>query len=268
MSVRDTTGHPAHILLDTTRRLIIGHRGAAAHAPENTLPSFRLAERAGADALELDIHMSADGVPVVIHDPTLLRTAGRDLIVARETFARLQDADAGSRFTRDGGRTFPWRGRGIQVPSLEEVANAFPRMPLVIELKVRGAGDAVRRVLWRTGALQRSVLVSFDHHAVTSFRDGTTVTGAGRIEMMSLFARSLLRRYPRRVPYQAIFVPRNYWGFAIPPAPFARAGRALSLAVHTWVENDPIIARQLWSTGITGIVTDDPGALRVSRDSG
>ena len=266
--MREYIGHPAHILLDTTRRLIIGHRGAAAHAPENTLASFRLAERAGADAVELDIRLSADGVPVVIHDPTLLRTAGRDLVVAEESFARLQDADAGSRFTRDGGRTFPWRGRGIQIPSLEEVATAFPRMPLLIELKVRGAGDAVRRVLWRTGALNRSLLVSFDHRAVASFRDGTTVTGAGRQEMIALLARAMIRQLPSRVPYQALFVPRRYWGFAIPPAPFARAGRELSVAVHTWVENDPIVARQLWSTGITGIVTDDPGALRVSRDSG
>lgn len=266
--MRDTIRHPAHILLDTTRRLIIGHRGAAAHAPENTLPSFRLAERAGADVLELDVHLSADGVPVVIHDPSLLRTAGRDLVVAGESFARLQDADAGSRFTRDGGRTFPWRGRGIQVPSLEEVATAFPAMPLLIELKVRGADEAVRRVLWRTGALNRSLLVSFDHRAITSFRDGTTVTGAGQSEMVALFARALLRWLPSRVPYQAVFVPRRYWGFAISPLPFARAGRELGIAVHTWVENDPIVARELWSLGITGIVTDDPGALRVSRDSG
>src|SRR5688500_7507276 len=193
-SVRDTVGHPAHILVSTTRRLILGHRGAAAHAPENTLPSFRLAERAGADALELDVHLSADGVPVVIHDPSLLRTTGRDLRVAAESFSRLQDADAGSRFTRDGGRTFPWRGRGIQVPSLEEVLTAFPKMPLLIELKVRGAGEAVRRVLWRAGALNRSLLVSFDHRAITSFRDGTTVTGAGQSEMVMLFARSLLRQ--------------------------------------------------------------------------
>jgi glycerophosphoryl diester phosphodiesterase len=266
--VRDAIGHPAHILLDTTRRLIIGHRGAAAHAPENTIPSFRLAERAGADALELDVHVTADGIPVVIHDPTLLRTAGRDLTVAAESFARLREADTGSRFTRDGGRTFPWRGRGIQIPSLEEVATAFPQMPLLIELKVRGAGDAVRRVLWRTGALNRSLLVSFDSRAVASFRDGTTVTGAGRREMISLFLCALIRRFPSRVPYQAVFVPRRYWGFDIPPGPFARAGRELPIAVHTWVENDPIVARHLWSIGITGIVTDDPGALRVSRDSG
>src|SRR5687768_11653193 len=160
---------PAHILLDPTRRLIIGHRGASAHAPENTIPAFRLAERAGADAIELDIRMTADGIPVVVHDPTLLRTTGRRFAVAAEPFARLRELDAGARFTRDGGRTFPWRGRGIRVPSLEEVVLSIPRMPLLLELKVRGAHDAVRAVLERTDAIGRALLVSFDHRAITGF---------------------------------------------------------------------------------------------------
>ena len=266
--MRPDIAPPSHILLDTTRRLIIAHRGASAHAPENTIPAFRLAERAGADAIELDIRMTADGIPVVMHDPTLLRTTGRRHAVASSTFATLRDVDAASRFTRDGGRTFPWRGRGIQVPSLEEVVLALPRMPLLIELKVRGAETAVRDVLERTDALTRAVLVSFDHGAVTSFRGTSVPTGAGQREMLSLFARSVLHVLPRAVPYQAVFVPRRYWGIAIPPAPFTRAARALPIAVHTWTENDPIVARQLWSSGVSGIVTDDPGALRVSRDSG
>jgi len=257
-----------HILLDATRRLIVAHRGASAHAPENTLPAFRLAERAGADAIELDVRMTADGVPVVLHDPTLLRTTGRSFQVARETFARLRELDAGSRFTRDAGRTFPWRGRGIQLPSLEEVVTAMPRMPLLIEVKVRSAQNAVREVLERTGALGRSLIVSFDHRAVSGFRDGSAPTGAGEREMIALLARSLLRVSPRSAPYDAVFVPRRQWGLAIPTAPFTRIGRALSIAVHTWVENDPFVARHLWSSGISGIVTDDPGALRVSRDSG
>ncbi len=266
--MRPDIAPPAHVLLDTTRRLIIAHRGASAHAPENTLPAFRLAERAGADAIELDVRLTSDGVPVVIHDPTLLRTTGRRHTVASSTFAALQEFDAGSRFTRDGGRTFPWRGRGIRVPSLEEVIVAMPRMPLLIEPKVRSAAQAIRQVLDRTEAVTRSVLCSFDHRAVAGFRSDGLPTGAGQREMISLMVRSTLRVLPRTVPFQAVFVPRRHWGIAIPPAPFTRAGRALGIAVHTWVENDPIVARELWNMGVAGIVTDDPGALRVSRDSG
>ena len=257
-----------HILLDTTRRLIIGHRGAAAHAPENTIAGFKLAERAGADAIELDVRLTGDDVPVVIHDATLYRTTGRSLIVAEQPFSKIRDVDAGARFTRDGGRSFPWRGRGVTIPSLEETALALPTMPLLIELKTRRAEAEVRRVLWRTGALSRSLLVSFDERAVTAFRDGTTPTGAGRREMISILLRSLVHQLPARVPYDAMFVPRRYMGFEIQPGAFVRAGRALGVAVHAWVENDPIVARGLWRSGITGIVTDDPGALRFARDSG
>jgi glycerophosphoryl diester phosphodiesterase len=258
----------AHVLLDTSRRLIIAHRGASAHAPENTLPAFRLAERAGADAIELDVRLTADGVPVVIHDPTLGRTTNARALVETTPFQDLQSADAGARFTRDQGRTFPWRGRGIRVPSLEEVAAALPQMPLLIELKTRSAQNAVRTVLWRTGALRRALIVSFHHGAVDTFRGGTAVTGAARREMLALLARSVLRRLPPEVPYDAVFVPRHYMGFEVPVAPFVRAARALSIAVHTWVENDSTVARTLWNAGVTGIVTDDPGALRVVRDSG
>jgi glycerophosphoryl diester phosphodiesterase len=266
--VAQASDRPRHVLLDPARRLIIGHRGAAAHAPENTIPSFRLAERAGADVIELDVRLTADDVPVVIHDPTLYRTTGRPLIVAHEPFERLRAADAGARFSPDRGRTYPYRGRGVRIPSLEEVATALPKMPLLIDVKARGAEPAIRRVLWRTGALHRALIVGFDEAAFRSFRDGTTVTGAGRAEMASLLVRSLLRRLPARVPYDAIFLPRRYWGIEISPIPFVRAGRALGFPVHTWVENDPIVARALWRSGITGIVTDDPGALRVARDSG
>jgi glycerophosphoryl diester phosphodiesterase len=260
--------HSSHVLLDTSRRLIIAHRGASAHAPENTIPAFKLAERAGADAIELDVRLTADGVPVVIHDPTLARTTNARGDVESETLEVLQAADAGARFTRDEGLTFPWRGRGIRVPSLEEVAIALPQMPFLIELKTRAAQNAVRTVLWRTGALRRSLTVSFHQGAVETFRGGTTPTGAGRREMVDLFVRSVLRRVPEQVPYDAVFVPRHYMGFEIPVAPFVRAARTLSIAVHSWVENDSSVARALWSAGVTGIVTDDPGALRVVRDSG
>jgi glycerophosphoryl diester phosphodiesterase len=256
------------VLLDTSRRLIIGHRGASAHAPENTIPSFKLAERAGADAIELDVRLTADEIPIVIHDATLARTTDKSHVVALETFETIQTADAGARFTRDEGRTFPWRRRGIRVPSLEEVITALPDMPFLIELKTRTAQNAVRRVLWRTGALRRSLVVSFDEGAVGSFRDGTSATGAGRSEVISLLVRSLFRRFPARVPYDAIFVPRRYLGFEVPIEPFARAAHALSIPLHSWVENDANVARALWSRGVTGIVTDDPGALRVVRDSG
>ena len=124
-----------HALLDPARRIVIGHRGAAAEAPENTLSSFTRALSAGADALELDVRVTADGVPVVIHDPTLDRTTDRAGAVASLSVQEVRAADAGARFTPDGGASLPFRGQGVTVPTLAEVLQRFPGTPLVVELK-------------------------------------------------------------------------------------------------------------------------------------
>src|SRR5882672_8219125 len=100
-------------LTELDSRLVIAHRGNAAHAPENTLEAFDQAIALGADALELDVHVTRDGVPVVIHDPTLSRTAGQPHAVGALTAAELLEADAGATFTRDDGASFPYRGRGL-----------------------------------------------------------------------------------------------------------------------------------------------------------
>src|SRR5215208_5368632 len=102
-----------HPLLDPHRRPIVGHRGNAAHAPENTMESFRQALAAGAECIELDVRQSADGVPVLIHDPTLDRTTDATGTVATLPADRIRAADAGARFTLDG-LTFPYRGRGLE----------------------------------------------------------------------------------------------------------------------------------------------------------
>src|ERR1044071_2266469 len=101
------------------RPRLFGHRGAAGLFPENTMPSFRQAVEDGADALELDVHATRDGVVVVIHDGTLERTTDALGPVRDLTFAELGRCDAGFHFS--DGRGHPFRGRGVRVPALAEV---------------------------------------------------------------------------------------------------------------------------------------------------
>ncbi|HVF40493.1 MAG TPA: glycerophosphodiester phosphodiesterase family protein, partial [Gemmatimonadaceae bacterium] len=122
-----------NILLDAGAHPVIGHRGARAHAPENTIESFAQAVAAGAEAIEFDIRLSADGVPVVFHDPQVSRTTDGTGEVKRMTFAELRELDAGARYTPDGGKTYPYAGMGHRIPSLEEVIEAFPSTPVLIE---------------------------------------------------------------------------------------------------------------------------------------
>ena len=109
---------------------VIGHRGAAAYAPENTLPSFEHAVEVGADGVELDLHCTADGHLVVIHDDTLERTTDGSGAVEERTLEELRGFDAGYRFTPDRGETFPFRGRGVRIPTFEEVLAAVGGLPV------------------------------------------------------------------------------------------------------------------------------------------
>ncbi len=93
--------------------------------PENTLFALQEAEKIGADLSEIDIHMSKDGVLVAIHDETVDRTTNDKGLVQDLTLAELKKLDAGYHWTNDEGRTFPFRGQGIKIPSLNEIFSAF-----------------------------------------------------------------------------------------------------------------------------------------------
>lgn len=102
------------------------HRGASGLAPENTLEAFRIGVEAGARGLELDAHMTLDGEVVVLHDPTVDRTTDGSGAVAEMPLADLRRLDAGYRFSPDGGSSYPYRGRGLRIPTLAEVYDEFP----------------------------------------------------------------------------------------------------------------------------------------------
>ena len=134
---RDSPGsRPA--VFQSSRPLVFAHRGGATLAPENTMPAFDNGMAFGADGLELDVHLAADGVPVVIHDATLDRTTDRTGPVAALTSDELARVDAGYRFARDGSH--PFRGTGAGVPTLEAVLRRFPDTRVIIEMKGASAG--------------------------------------------------------------------------------------------------------------------------------
>src|SRR5918994_6298404 len=113
----------------------LAHRGASALAPENTIDAFRLAVEAGAGGLELDVHMTRDGHIVVIHDATVDRTTNGSGAVSEMTLAKLRGFDAGHTFSPDGDPTRPYRGKGVRVPTLVEILEEFPELPVNIEIK-------------------------------------------------------------------------------------------------------------------------------------
>ena len=246
-------------------RLVIGHRGNATHAPENTLESFRQAAALGVDAIELDVRLTRDGVPVVIHDPTLGRTTDRGDAVADISLAQLRRADAGATFTPDAGATFPFRGRGLTIPTLREVVETIEGLPLLIEVKVPEAGPAIVDVLARSAASGRVVAASMQRDAVVPMREASLATGAAAMDVLSLWSLLIRGQLPRQLPYAALCIPRFYGGLPLPVVGLARLAREADVATHVWTIDSPQAAERLWRAGIQGIVTNDPRTMLAVR---
>lgn len=248
-------------LVDVDARPVIGHRGAAAHVPENTLESFRRALELGAEAIELDIRRSADGEPVVFHDPTLDRTTDMSGPVVLHTAQALARADAGFRHTDDAGR-FPFRGTGVRIPTLRQAIAEFRDVPLLIEIKEVEVQEAVARALLEGGAAERSVVAGSDWRALEVFRSPPFLLGASRRDIARLY-------FGVGVPEErcrSYAVPDKYYGLPIPSRRFVRAARRRSSTVHVWTVDDPESAVALWRRGANGMVTNRPEVIRAARD--
>jgi glycerophosphoryl diester phosphodiesterase len=254
------------LLLDPLARPVIGHRGNRAFAPENTLPALLEAVALGADALEFDLRLSRDGKLVVFHDATLERTTDGRGEVAQRTLAELQRLDAGALFTRDGGRSFPWRGRGAGVPAFDDAIEALPRqLPLIIELKTAAATEPLRQAIKRHGLAPRIIVAGFDPQATKPLRGAGFALGAAAPDVIALLPAALLRLRARPRHVQALCIPQRWRGLPVPIAALARALRGSGATLHVWTVNDGAEAQRLWASGVQGIISDDPAAMLAAR---
>ena len=250
-----------NILLDPAARPVIGHRGNRAHAPENTIESFAQAVALGADAIEFDIRVTADGIPVVHHDPTVMRTTNGLGEIERMTFAELRLLDAGSNFTKDSGKTFPYRGAGHRIPSLDEVIEAFPSTPLLIEIKTPLAATGVLNAIRAHKAEERTLVDSFSADALRVFEGTDIAFGASTPDVARLMYEVVLHRPITPLLFRALCIPISYRNIPLPVKRIARIAPEHGCRVHVWTVNDPAVAKRLWNSGVSGIITDDPQVM-------
>ena len=243
------------------RPLVYAHRGGAALRPENTIAAFDHGLSLGADGLELDVHLSRDGVVVVHHDPTLDRTTNGRGSLAALTAAELAGLDAGFAFADDAG-AFPFRGGGLGIPAFRAVLARYPGVPLIIELK-SGHPELARRTidaLREAGALDRVALGSFYYRVLRAARDYAPGirTGAAREETRWALYRSWVHWPLGRPAYQEFQVPEAAGRTTIVTPGFVRHAHRANVAVKVWtVDARPDIQRLLeW--GVDGIITDRP----------
>ena len=242
--------------------LVVAHRGASANAPENTMEAFRLGVEHGADAIELDVHLTADGQLAVIHDDTLDRTTDRTGSVAQLTMDEIREADAGHAFARAGDSGAPFRGRGHRVPTLPEVLDWLPAgVGLVVEIKARAAVDATVEVLRGSAvyAAGQASLISFDEPAIERARelDPQLTTGYLLVPGQPIVAAlewATQRGHAGVHPWEG--------DLGLDPAPVLSQAAAYGRLVGAYVVNDPGRMQHLAAYGLWGFVTDVPDVAR------
>jgi glycerophosphoryl diester phosphodiesterase len=243
---------------------LYAHRGASAELPENTLPAFRRALEIGVDALELDVHLTRDGHPLVSHDEHAGRMGGVDAAWSQLDLADAQRIDLGHGFVApDGSR--PHAGRGIRAPSLEEVLVELPGVRLNIDVKQFRPPmvSPLLRLIRAQRAEDRVTLASFRARTLVAIRQrgygGETALAQAEVAALCALPVRVIESLPfvgdaAQVPVRAgPVVMGSKW--------FIDKCHALGMRVDFWTINDPAEARRLIALGADGIMTDDPARM-------
>lgn len=224
---------------------VVAHRGASHRAPENTFAAFDLALEEGADAFEFDVRLTADGVPIVMHDRSLERVTGRPGLVDRLTARDLE--------------AYRVEGREV-VPRLEDVLRRYKgRARFDVELKSEGDAPAplvaaTWRAAERAGVLDDILLTSFDPFAAAAWREAGGLAGLLVLDPPLAEEAAAVAH-----AFDALLPP----AWELSPDAFAPALNA-GLLLYVWTVNDPAYARALLDLGVTGVITDTPRAVRAA----
>lgn len=245
---------------------LYGHRGSSAHYPENTLPSFRAAFEAGVPYLELDVWATRDGHIVIHHDENTLRVCGVNRRLCDCTLAEVKELDAGYTFSPYRGDSYPFRGKGITIPTLDELFQACPDAFFNIEIK-QGSPPAELFVLKtiRRARKEDAVLLAAEKDAVMQrLRPlcGDIPTSFSYGELESFFA-WLGRGCPPgyRPPGAALQIPETYGLKTLVSPRMLEAAHSLGLEVHVWTINKRADMERLLEWGVDGIMSDCPEVL-------
>jgi len=238
----------------------IAHRGGKSLRPAHTLAAYHNALSVGADMIEVDLHASSDGIIVSIHDTTVDDTTDGSGKVKDMTWAQLAALDAGYRFTPDGGKTFPWRGKGLRIARLDEVLSEFPDTWISAEIK-QAAPDITEPVISlfeQHNAVARTIFSSFSDTTLAAMRARRpdALTALGTSELALFVTQEPRDRASYKAPAPFVQPPEN-----LVDALFVQRAHAAGMKVQPWTVNGEARMKELLSLGIDGLFTDDPARL-------
>lgn len=259
-------------VLEHENPLVIGHRGSSGTCPENTLPSFAQALADSADMLESDLHLTRDGHVVMIHDTGISRTTGGQGQVSSFTLAELKEFDAGYNFSLDGGKSYPFCAKGIEIPTLAEVFNAFSGTRFHLDLKSRDPALAGKTLdlVESSGQENSVILTSFDDETLARLRqeikerDLPVPVAASARGVKSFLVRQKLGLNPP-TGFQVLSAPdktQTAIGIPVVTGAFNRYAHRHGFRVYVWTVNEEKDMRRVLKNGADGIFTDFPAKAR------
>lgn len=231
--------------------LVIAHRGASAHRPENTMPAFELAVAMRADMIETDLHRTRDGAVVITHDEELAGLGGRGEI-ADATLAEIRALDAGG---------------GARVPTLDEMLDAFgARIAFNLEIKkgTRAEYEGIEEIaidaVRSRGIAERTLFSSFYDPVLARLR---ALAPEARIGLL------ISRRYPVRIVERAraLGAEAIHPEAAIVDAALVESAHEAGLAVYVFTVDEPAEMRRLLDLGVDGLFTNHPDRMRILVDA-
>jgi len=259
----------ARAVFDSSSPLVFAHRGGCALGPENTLATFDAGLAVGADGLELDVHLSADGVLVVHHDETLNRTTSEAGPIARRTAAELGRIAANREWTRgvdQPAATDPL----YMIPTLRSVFARYPHVPIIVEMKVdsEAMGRALAREVQDADAVRRVCAAGFGLRSLRAARRALPqmASSASQAEVRLALYRSWARWPVRHAPYDGFQVPELAGGTRVVSPRFIADAHRASRKVQVWTVDDEGDMRRLLTWGADALISNRPDAAVRVRD--
>ena len=248
---------------------MFAHRGGCALGPENTIAAFDRGLDTGADGLELDVRLSADGVVVVCHDETLERTTDASGPVSAHTAAELSRVDAGYHFTDHAGR-HPFRGQGVNIPTLRDVFKRYPDIPIIVEMKpdTEDMGLAVAAEVVAADAVERVCAAGYGSRSLAATRSvlPSMASSASLMEVRLALYRSWAGWPARRALYGGYQVPEYAGSLRVVSPRFIRHAHRAGLEVQVWTVDDADDMRRLLGWGANALISNRPDVAVTIRD--
>lgn len=267
-SVLKTTAKPAPhfpIFDNLPTPAVIAHRGGKGLWPENTLHAFQEATKLGVDMLELDVRQTQDGQLVVLHDEKVDRTTNGEGHIGNLSLDDVKALDAGFRWTANK-QQYPFRGKGISIPTFQEVLEQFPKQKMIVEIKqIQPAIEQpVCQAILAAKKENHIIIGSFYPEVIQRFRQACPdiATSASPDEVKLLFVAQQLGLEELISPSaSALQIPKENGNVEVATSNFIKAAQDRQLQVQVWTINDPDTMMSIIANGADGIITDYPNKL-------